>query len=133
MTIGAAGKRIGVDLYAHGCEYRGMNNTTTQAIEIGTRIFYTGDRANPEGVGTVTGIRRDSRFGDHLVIEWDADHDGATRGQSLVMPCQFRPGPGRRFMTLAERRAEQGVKIALFLRSVGKTETEIEEYLSRCG
>lgn len=79
---------------------------TAQILEPGTRVYYTGDMANIPAVGTIVEIVRDARFGDDYRITWDQTDGNEGKPDSLIAPVQFRPGPGRRFSTLAEEQAK---------------------------
>lgn len=80
-----------------------MKTTTkTEALLAGTRIYYTGDMANASGIGQV-----DKIDGNYCDMHLD---DG--RAFRLVPICAFQPSPGRRFMTLAEHKAQHEAGIA---------------------
>lgn len=89
-----------------------------QWAPIGTRIYYTGDMANLDGCGTVTGLREPTRFsGPGLDIKMD---DG--REFLGVFPASFMPSPGRRFWLLEDWKADRSRRIEeMFNKSRGRS------------
>ena len=72
--------------------------TTDKVLEVGTEIYYTGDRANASDYGYIGQIDS-SRWGTNITIQLNEG------GRFVVPPTAFAPGPGRRFYTKAEWRA----------------------------
>ena len=69
----------------------------TNAVEIGTRIYYTGDMANNEDYGTVTDVTS-GRFGTHVVIRLD---DGREFTHSIRIGEVYQGHCNPRFVTVA--------------------------------
>ncbi len=82
-------------------------NSTNNTLSIGTEIYYTGDMANSEGEGVIVGTG-----GRNLAIKLDDGRD------MVIHPAAFVPGPGRRFMTMVERKAERSAALQKFFASV---------------
>lgn len=84
-------------------------------LKLGTRIYYTGDRANIDGFGAITGEK-------HGQLEISLDAQPSDYGEEYSVPARvfyvppvaFEPGPGRRFITFAEYEAERAEKIRQF-------------------
>ena len=70
----------------------------------GTDIYYTGDMANQESYGTIEEVST-NRFGTNLAIRMEDGHI------INVSPLSFAPGPGRRFYTKAEWKAQRAANI----------------------
>ena len=67
-------------------------------MEKGTRIYYTGDRANCEDFGTIVDVRPPNRFAP---LSYDIKLDDG-RVFLGIWDLSFSPGPGRRFWTEKE-------------------------------
>ncbi len=77
-----------------------------QKLEIGTRIYYTGDRANIEGEGAITVIHPHDKWGpESYNIALD---DG--RNLLGIYPSNFS-GPGKRFWLLDDWEADRQRRI----------------------
>jgi hypothetical protein len=77
-------------------------------MNIGERIYYTGDRANIDGQGTITMIHpADKFYGPSVTIKMD---DG--REWRKILFVMFDDSPGRRFWLLKDWKADQQAKIA---------------------
>ena len=77
-------------------------------MELGTRIYYTGDRANHEDAGTIVGINPATKYGP---VSYDIDLDDGRELRGLY-PSAFGKGPGRRFWALDEWQADRARRIA---------------------
>lgn len=72
-------------------------------LEIGTRIYYTGDQANNPGKGTITAHIERTQYGPFgYQITMD---DG--RIWRHIYASSFNKGPGRRFMTMEEHQTDR--------------------------
>ena len=63
-------------------------------LEIGTKIYYTGDQANIPGNFIIVEIFSD-RWGTHIVLD---EIDGEDRKHIVLQIVSFEPGIGRRFI-----------------------------------
>lgn len=81
----------------------------------GTRIYYTGDMANIEDFGSIVKINPPSRFATHGTIDMKLDDGREING---IYPSAFDPGPGRRFMTEAENKANRAASIKQMIESL---------------
>ena len=77
-----------------------------QTLEVGTKIYYTGDMANMDGFGEITNEISD-RWGLRYEI---AMNDGR---EMCITPASFQPSAGRRFVTKEHYTKERQEKIAL--------------------
>jgi len=83
-----------------------MSNDT---MNIGDRIYYTGDMANHEGKGTIVAIRPANKWAG---MSYDIKIDGLdAREFKGVFPYSFAAGCGRRFWALQEWEDNQQMKI----------------------
>jgi len=78
---------------------------------IGKKVYYTGDRANLDGVGFITGYNEQAR-----TVDVDLGNGRLFRGVSL----HAFAGPGRRFVWWDDYEAERIRKIGAFHASVCK-------------
>ena len=78
-------------------------------LEVGTRIYYTGDTANDEGFGTIIIVKQKSNFGTILKIKMDDDRE------FNISPANFSPeykGSGlTRFVTEAAYKSWKEIQI----------------------
>lgn len=89
-------------------------------LNLGTRIYYTGDAANIDGFGEIVAVNPPSRFAPGGTFDVRMD-DGREFRQ--LFPASFKPSPGRRFIPEAEYRAEREAGIAALEQAV-KTSRE---------
>ena len=86
-----------------------------QELKVGTRIYYTGDRANGETFGTIVRCREATKYsGESVDVEFDDERfegdDKLSRGVSIL---HFEgPEVGRRFFTADEWKAIQDRRLA---------------------
>ena len=99
------GEKVGE--YARRAEIIRQSETKEALLPIGTEVYYTGDMANQPGRGRVKAHRL-SAFGESMDLEIEGA--GAREFLGLTM-AHFSPGPGRRFWTLEEWRADRKAKI----------------------
>jgi hypothetical protein len=86
-----------------------MNELRHAELIEGTRIYYTGDMANADGLGTITKVHAPETkygYGESVDIRFD---DG--RESRKVWKSMFEPGPGRRFWSVAEWDAKRALDI----------------------
>jgi hypothetical protein len=77
------------------------------AGDIGRRIYYTGDMANPDGEGVIIAYRPADRWhSGSFDVRLDDGRDW--RG---IHPASFDPSPGRRFWLLDEWEAARQLRI----------------------
>jgi hypothetical protein len=82
---------------------------TWDQLQVGVRIYYTGDMANPSGHGVITRRHEPNKWGYQQVdIQLD-DGGHLWRG---VMLGSFQPAPGRRFWLETDWQADRDAKIA---------------------
>ena len=81
---------------------------TMADLPIGTRIYYTGDMANPDGYGVVVAHRPASRWSAVSVDQRIVDG----RDILAIQPHEFDLSPGRRFLTRTEHDARRAAAIA---------------------
>lgn len=91
---------------------RGMvtNNTTNargNEMNVGTRIYYTGDVANNHGFGEIIEVIPPGKWQGQFVILMDD-----FRKLITVTDSAFTPGPGRRFWLESEWMAKREKEIA---------------------
>ncbi|SRR5260221_10879496 len=86
---------------------------TWDQLQVGVRIYYTGDMANASANGTVV-ARTDGKWGRQVDIQLDDGY--LTRG---IHDSLFQPGPGRRFWLSDDWKADQEAKQALFFQDRG--------------
>ncbi len=80
----------------------------TDLPAIGSRVFYTGDRANPDTWTTVTAHREPTRFsGKSVDLLGENGHTFLAIG-----PTSWAPGAGRRFILEPEYIANREAAIA---------------------
>ena len=88
-----------------------------QVLEAGTRIYYSGDRANHEREGTILRVFSD-KWGNHVEVNLDAIEcnfsDGEPERKTTLSTLSFEPGPGRRFQTLESYSADRQAKLEAF-------------------
>lgn len=94
-----------------------MTTTTCKGIamknqlSIGTKIYYTGDMANSEGVGIITKEHEATKYAPHCFdIEME---DG--RKMRMIKPASFNAGPGQRFHVYETWKTEREAKIATYI------------------
>ena len=85
-------------------------------MEIGERIFYTGDIANPEGWGKISDIK-DDNWGLRYTVTLK---DG--RVLRDLYPAMFEKSVGQRFKTENQVKQEQAEHLRRFERLYGKKE-----------
>jgi hypothetical protein len=85
-------------------------------MEIGERIFYTGDIANPEGWGTISDIK-DDEWGIRYTVTLK---DGRVLRE--LYPAMFEKSVGQRFKTENQVKQEQAEHLRRFERLYGKKE-----------
>ena len=78
--------------------------------EVGTEIYYTGDRANIPGDGYI-GQVKETKWGINITVQLN---DGR---RFIVSPASFHPSPGRRFWTRAEWDTQREAQIQAFINS----------------
>ena len=88
--------------------------TTVNATDLtaGTRIFYTGDRANMEGVFVVVRQNVNDFYGIDVDLREVGDCYGDAPREMNLTPCAFSRGPGCRFFLYETWAAERAAKIA---------------------
>ena len=93
-----------------------------ELLPVGSEVYYTGDVANPPGKGRVKAHRK-SAGGGSMDIEiegrdWDTGSWSYAKGREFLRltPAHFAPGPGRRFWTLEEWRADRRAKMEALVR-----------------
>jgi len=91
-------------------------------MTLGTRIYYTGDRANAEGYGMVVGVQR-SLYGIYYALDLD---DGRTMRQ--VFDSAFASGPGRRFWAAEEWDAKQRESLAQMQAAAARFQSSHPEF-----
>ena len=76
----------------------------TESYKVGTRIYYTGDMANGNSIGTITAIHSATQISPvGYDIEYDDERFEGDNKKSHSVPIHcFSPGPGRRFYLLDE-------------------------------
>ena len=85
-----------------------MNSYTN--LQIGQRVWYIGDMANPQGYGEIVAIRPANKWGGlsyDILIEGERKFNG-------VFPNAFMKAPGRRFWTADEWEADRAARIEAF-------------------
>ena len=83
---------------------------------VNTEVYYTGDMANHSGRGFVQNFRENSMGRSMDIVikgEWDAFTEAYTEDRKFngLTMAHFAPGPGRRFWTLEDWRADRKAKI----------------------
>lgn len=66
-------------------------------LEIGIRIYYGGDMANDEGVGTITEMKTD-RWGSHVEITMDDGRE--IKVDEIAFSSEYLGHGGTRFVTV---------------------------------
>lgn len=92
-----------------------------QTLEVGTRVFYTGDVANLENEGTVSRIYSD-KWGTHIEVALDTIEnldESLPERTTTLSPVMFEDAPGRRFMTVEKRTELREAKIAELRKAYG--------------
>lgn len=85
-----------------------------ETLEIGTRIYYTGDMANIGSFGTIIDKVEDALYGAYYTIEYDDERfEGDTR-ISKVPASNFSAGPGCRFKTVEQYNKERNEMYAKY-------------------
>jgi len=82
--------------------------TTTRAIPVGTRIYYTGDAENDDGYGLVRALRHHRRWKETASYDITMDDGRQFLG---IFPTSFAPQPGQRFWTVADWNAKRHATI----------------------
>ena len=99
---------------------RKQENHPKNLYPVNTEVYYTGDMANHSGRGFVQNFRqnfRENSMGRSMDIvikgEWDAVTEAYTKDRKFngLTMAHFAPGPGRRFWTMDEWRADRKAKI----------------------
>jgi hypothetical protein len=75
-------------------------------LEVGTKIYYTGDQANLPAFGEITKVYTDEYNSLEVTLE-----DG--RVWKKLGAIHFQPSIGRRFMTLEEYKAERKARLEI--------------------
>jgi hypothetical protein len=92
-------------------------NAISTELQVGDRIFYTGDMANQPAFGRIVGRVEDPKWGLSYNIEFaDEDQRWQSRG---IRPASFQASPGQRFKTLLQYEAERRAAMAQFANSRG--------------
>lgn len=97
----------------------GANNMTNQEInemarnlEVGNKIFYTGDMANCSAFGVIAKVTLDE-WGLAYDIRYENDEGDESRRDTIRLPaCNFTAGPGQRFKTMKQYDAETNAAMA---------------------
>ena len=76
-------------------------------LQVGEKIYYSGDQANIEGFGTITHTNPNGWYGMQYEITME---DG--RIKKVILPLMFEKSPGRRFQLLSEYNEEREKIIA---------------------
>ena len=86
-------------------------------MEVGTRIYYTGDRANMSSTGTITAVHPPHKYGPASVdISYDESRFEGDSLKSRLVPLQaFEPGSGRRFWLLADWENKEAEALAKWM------------------
>jgi hypothetical protein len=85
-----------------------MNKITFDQLTVGTRVRYTGDMANAEGVGEIFEVCAPNRW-NYQQVNIRLDDGRVMLGIHL---CAFDPAPGQRFQLLADYQAARAAAIA---------------------
>ena len=89
-----------------------MKDVTATELTAGTRIFYTGDRANQEGVFVVVRQNANDFYGMDVDLREVGDCYGdAPREIKQTLLSAFSRGPGCRFFLYETWAAERAAKI----------------------
>lgn len=87
----------------------------TTPLQIGDRIYYTGDMANAESAGTIVAVNPATHHsGPSVDIDLDDEPDRRFRVVSLLA---FNPAPGRRFWLLPEYEIARQARMESFIAS----------------
>jgi hypothetical protein len=109
----------------HLADYSKTDLDEHNGIFIGTKVFYTGDRANKAAHGHVVRIYEDC-WG--IFIHCEMVTEGETQHRlHRCAACSFDPQPGRRMWTLAEWTRNRRAKLVDFLKCLereGQIDTE---------
>jgi hypothetical protein len=73
-------------------------------LKEGTRIYYTGDRANQPSFGTIEKVNPPSKYAP---LNYDIRFDEDGKVHRGIYYLSFTPGPGRRFYPLTEWQEER--------------------------
>jgi len=86
-------------------------------MNVGDRIYYTGDRANGSSTGTIINYRQPSEYVPESVdVQYDEERfEGDTKFSKMIPISGFTPGPGRRFWLLDEWESEKKKKLQQML------------------
>ena len=76
-------------------------------LQIGEKIYYSGDQANIEGFGTITNTNPNGWYGMQYEITMEDE-----RIKKAILPLMFEKSPGRRFQLLTEYNEEREKIIA---------------------
>ena len=76
-------------------------------MDLGQRIYYTGDMANAEDFGTIIAVREPNKYAP-LSYDIRLDDGRLFKG---VWDLSFQPSPGRRFWPLDEWEADRQKRI----------------------
>lgn len=75
-------------------------------MKVGTKIYYTGDRANIDGFGKITKVESSEYYPVLYTIKME---DG--RVLRSLTPVNFAPSVGRRFWPASEYEADRQTKL----------------------
>ena len=108
-------------------------------LQVGTKIHYTGDMANPSGNGRVVAVHLNPRFGDDVEVALDAQPDenghadGSVPARTFrISPANFSRGLGCRFWLRTEWIAKRRASFADSLKHYpGITDEKIAEILAK--
>lgn len=77
---------------------------TNENFKLGTKVYYTGDMANFDGIGTIVKVRPATKYGSEAVdIRFDEPRpEGGSQTIRGITLISFEPSPGRRFYLLDE-------------------------------
>lgn len=89
-----------------------MKDVNATQLTAGTRIFYTGDRANMEGVFVVVRQKANDFYGVDFDLREVGDCDGDAPREMNLTRGAFSRGPGCRFFLYETWAAERAAKIA---------------------
>lgn len=87
-----------------------ITNEEMTKLNVGQKIFYTGDMANQEGFGVIESIEPANKWhGECYNIKME---DG--REWNKVQPVQFFKSPGQRFMTIEQYEQDRKERLERF-------------------
>lgn len=97
-----------------------MTTTRRNLLSAGTRIYYTGDTANSESVGTIDDVYTD-KWGTFYDITFDDPRfDGDSQRATRLPAATFLGGVGARFMTIDAYNADRLAGMERMYKAVGR-------------